>query len=124
VEKRRKLMRQGTWLWLVFAAGLLVTLLIVFVAGLLVGWGVSRVPVEGRAEAQQGGAQWEYKFVPWKVTKDTAKNAANDEEVIAAITKLLNKQLVDEINGSWEYSGYSIPAGASNSLPLFKRLKR
>jgi hypothetical protein len=117
-------MRQGTWLWLVFAAGLLVTLLIVFVAGLLVGWGVSRLPKEGRADAQQPATQWEYKFVPWKVTKDTAKDARNDEEMIAAITQLLNRQLVDEINGSWEYSGYSIPAGASNNLPLFKRPKR
>ena len=119
-------MRQGTWLAVV--GGLLVTWLLVFVVGLLVGWGASRLSLEGKAEAQlpqQGIGHWEYKFVPWKVTKDTAKNAANDEEVIAAITKVLNKQLCRrDQRRSWEYSGYSIPAGASNSLPLFKRPKR
>jgi hypothetical protein len=44
--------------------------------------------------------------------------------VIATVTAVLNKQLDEISNGNWDYSGYAIPAGASSSLPLFKRPKR
>ena len=79
-------MRQGKWL------------LVVFVAGLLIGWGVTRLPMEGRAEAQQGGVQvvgrarWEYKFVNWKVSRDATKDAKNEEEALTIVTAVLNKK--------------------------------
>jgi hypothetical protein len=88
-------------------------------AGLLMGWSISRMPLEGRAEAQQGGGQWEYKFVNWRVSKDAVKDAKTEEEAFATVTTVLNKQLDEISTGNWEYSGYAIPAGASNSLPLF-----
>jgi hypothetical protein len=98
--------------------------MLVFVAGLLIGWSVSRLPVEGRAEAQQGGGQWEYKFVNWKVSRDAIKDAKTEEEALTTVTAVLNKQCDEISSGNWEYSGYAIPAEASSSLLLFKRPKR